>query len=897
MEKRHLIIIMISVISILYGCPPEIAMITGDPPIANAGDDFTVETGSLAFLSGSDSTDPDGDELTFIWTFSSVPSNSSLSSFNILGAASPTPGFTPDVDGDYILLLSVSDGEYSAEDTVKVSASTTIPVAKANDQSVKVNTLVKLDGSASSDPDGSTLSYRWELLTFPVGSDMSTSDIINAEQSVAEFTPVILGEYSFRLTVSDGKNQSSVTVLITVKVSVYDPIADAGSDQVCETAYNVTLDGSGSYDEDGDDLHYLWTFFSTPASSNLIDTDINGSTTVMPHFIPDVDGEYVIELSVNDGRVITYDTVTVLAHTGYQRPTSDAGDDVTVETGYPVTILNGDESSDPNGDNLNFEWSFAEVPSGSILTDSNISSFNSDSPVFTPDVDGNYQLDLTVDDGTYHHSDIVLVTAQSGYYRPTAIAGDDIERDFGASIQLDGSSSYDPNGDTLLYSWSITASPEGSAVNLTGADSVSPVIIPDVIGEYIVTCTVSDGYYSHSDELVITATPVYVIGEQKIVSVGDIDVAMRYVPGGLIFPIERTDTLTYGSINPGDDEYLPGYWVAETEATNELIVEVLNWALDNGRLSDAELDAATLTLDGRILFDLVSSSCTIEYNGSSFAVKNQSIPNPDIDDLPFDNPYFDDELADYLAGTVQPSIDMSKYPCSQVSWYGAVMFSNWITEMVLGEDELVYSHPSIGDWNFDETVADYSKKGFRLPESMEWECAARYIGPDAPSEGQYTYVGGIYWTYGRCPSGGLNYVADYKVADHPEYENPMLDVGWYLLNSHETDIDGKTSNHLVFHGQAGERDENSELIETNQGGAAIGSFEVAKKMPNALGLYDMSGNVWELCFTSFPDEPGRIIRRGGGFPSHYMFLELGRILSTTPAYSADLMGLRLFMSE
>jgi len=76
------------------------------------------------------------------------------------------------------------------------------------------------------------------------------------------------------------------------------PVADAGADQSAITGLAVTLDGSASSDADGDSLAYSWSFTSIPGSSSAT---LNGASTTMPTFMPDVNGSYVAELVVNDG--------------------------------------------------------------------------------------------------------------------------------------------------------------------------------------------------------------------------------------------------------------------------------------------------------------------------------------------------------------------------------------------------------------------------------------------------------------------------------------------------------------------------------------------------------------------------------------------------------------------
>lgn len=75
------------------------------PPTANAGSDQLVVLGTTVTLNGSGS-DPDGDSLTFSWTFASMPAGSGAS---LNGAQSQTPTFVPNVPGPYVVALTVSD--------------------------------------------------------------------------------------------------------------------------------------------------------------------------------------------------------------------------------------------------------------------------------------------------------------------------------------------------------------------------------------------------------------------------------------------------------------------------------------------------------------------------------------------------------------------------------------------------------------------------------------------------------------------------------------------------------------------------------------------------------------------------------------------------------------------
>ena len=191
-------------------------------------------------------------------------------------------------------------------------------------------------------------------------------------------------------------------------------------------------------------------------------------------------------------------------------PTANAGPDQNAVTGQPVT-LDGSASSDPNNDPLTFSWVFLSVAPGSALTNADIVNPTTPAPSFTPDVDGPYELQLTVSDGTLSDTDTVVITAGTPNAAPTANAGPDQNAVTGQPVTLDGSSSSDPNGNTITFSWRFLSAPLTSS--LTDADIVNPTtpapsFTPDVDGAYELELTVTDvpGGLSDTDTVIITAT-------------------------------------------------------------------------------------------------------------------------------------------------------------------------------------------------------------------------------------------------------------------------------------------------------------------------------------------------------------------------------------------------------
>ena len=94
------------------------------------------------------------------------------------------------------------------------------------------------------------------------------------------------------------------------------PIADAGNDFVIPLGEQAILDGlnehnltRGSSDPDGDEISFNWSIVSQPPTSTAtLDSNFRSKIS----FTPDVFGEYIIGLKVNDGLVVSeVDTVSV----------------------------------------------------------------------------------------------------------------------------------------------------------------------------------------------------------------------------------------------------------------------------------------------------------------------------------------------------------------------------------------------------------------------------------------------------------------------------------------------------------------------------------------------------------------------------------------------------------
>jgi len=375
----------------------------GDPPnqtpVADAGADQTAFVGDTVTLDGAASSDADGDPLTFSWTLDSAPAGSGAALSDV-GAVNPTLAI--DAPGLYVLSLAVDDGlATSAPDTVQVSTLNSPPVASAGpDHSGFVGDTVTLDGTGSSDVDGDPLTFSWSIASAPFGSAAALDD---PEAMLPSFTIDKAGTYELDLVVSDPLDDSVPdTVLVTTLNSA--PRADAGPDQTVPLGSAVALDGSGSLDVDGDAMSFAWSLTTVPPGSGAT---LDDPAAEAPGFTADVAGTYVAQLVVSDGALDSAPD-TVVVDTSNTRPVANAGLDMALIAGNPA-VLGGGGSFDPDGDAISFFWAITSAPAGSTAALDNPAAVT---PSFTPDVDGDYLVQLIVSDGTLDSTaDTVLMTA------------------------------------------------------------------------------------------------------------------------------------------------------------------------------------------------------------------------------------------------------------------------------------------------------------------------------------------------------------------------------------------------------------------------------------------------------------------------------------------------------
>ena len=502
-------------------------------PMADAGDDQTVDSGAMVTLDGSGSMDSDGTIASHAWE---RVRGTSRESVTLNGATTASPTFTADsvaagtadVTHVFELVVTDDDGAESVADTVMITIvapfGLTVAEAGSDQDMVPSGMRVFLDGRGSvTDRRRTIVSYVWERTggtgeLIPLGNTKAEQLIFFAETLAPGASDAT---YVLDLTVTDSAGYTDTdTVVITVISGFADPVADAGPDVEAGSGTLVTLDGGGStVDRRRTIASYAWHRTGGTGSAVIwSDANVERPTFTAQSLTTgaaDVTHEFTLTITDSEGDTDT-DTVIVTITADNAAPVADAGENRTV-TSEAMVELDGSGSTDSDGTVESYVWTRT---GGTEDIEVELENADSANPTFeadslqpgAADVIHIFSLVVTDDDNVESVADMVTITVTPPMTAPTAHAGADQLVDSGERVILDGSGSYDIDGKIASHSWQRTGGTGGSVI-LSSASAARPVFTADTLASdamdvtHVFTLTVTDDEgMTDTDTVTITVT-------------------------------------------------------------------------------------------------------------------------------------------------------------------------------------------------------------------------------------------------------------------------------------------------------------------------------------------------------------------------------------------------------
>ncbi len=412
----------------------------GEPPVADANGPYSALVDESITFDGTGSSDPDGDATiaSYEWNFGDG---------NTGTGATPTHSYA--AAGTYNVSLVVTDDTGltgSDSSTATISDQPQPPVADANGPySALVGVSITFDGTGSSDPDGTIVSYAWDFGDGNTGSGATPSHAYAAA-----------AVYNVSLVVTDNDGLTgSASSTATINDLPQPPVADANGPYSALVGESITFDGTGSSDPDGTIVSYAWNF-----------GDGNTGTGATPTHSYTAVGVYNVSLVVtdNDGNTDSATSTATISDIPQELPVADANGPYSALVGDSITF-DGTGSSDPDGTIVSYAWDFGDGNTGSGAT-----------PSHSYAAAGTYNVSLVVTDNDGNtDSATSTATISDPPQPPVADANGPYSALVDESITFDGTGSSDPDGTIVSYAWDFGDGNTGTGATPTHAYAVAAV--------------------------------------------------------------------------------------------------------------------------------------------------------------------------------------------------------------------------------------------------------------------------------------------------------------------------------------------------------------------------------------------------------------------------------------
>jgi predicted transcriptional regulator len=438
---------------------PPVAFISAPQNYSQYYINDTVQFGSVG------SSDPEQGVLTYLWEFGDgANSTSSSPSHRYLSA------------GNLTVKLTVTDPKgltASASLMVMVKKHNSAPIAiiasPGNGASFLINETINFSAAGSYDPDQDVITFTWD---FGDGEQENGRDVTHSYAAQWNRSVTVIVKDALGLT-------GSSSIMLRILKPNTPPVAMIGSPKsgtVFLTNESITFSANGSYDADGDNLQFHWSFGDGQTGS--------GWTVVHIYSTP---GNYSISLNITDGKASALSTCGLIIKRPNQVPVArvpifnGTGADGLIYVNSSVRFMDN-SSYDPDGDSLYYSWEFGD---GAFANGS-----SADHIYATP---GSYVVKMKVTDPFGARANAsVDINVKRWPATPTAVitvVGDNAQLYVNDTLSLTGTNSTDPWGYQLTFRWKMG----NSTIGLTTALNYRFLSA----GSFDISLEVSNGEYAN----------------------------------------------------------------------------------------------------------------------------------------------------------------------------------------------------------------------------------------------------------------------------------------------------------------------------------------------------------------------------------------------------------------
>jgi ABC-type transport system substrate-binding protein/PKD repeat protein len=511
----------------------EATIVADAAPVADAGEDMTVDEDEMVYFSGALSSDDVG-IAEYLWTIEELSET--------MDGMEPTYTFI--VPGAYTVTLIVTDtiGQTSAPDSIVVTVEDiTAPtaVADADLTTVDMGSTVTFDGSGSTDnvDDASEMAYEW---VFFDGSSTVTLPGI-APTHAFDYA----GTFPVTLTVTDTAGNEGVDDTLTITVNdIEAPVAVADVTDPVELGDEMTMDAQGSTDND-EVVQWYWKIDFGATNETF--------TTEVATYTFDAIGDYDVTLTVWDAAGLSDSLTVTVTVEDTTAPVAVADADQTTITVGGTVSFDASDSSDLGGI-ASYAWDF-----GDDTTETGVSTTHVYSEV------GEYTVTLTVTDmsgNTATATVAITVEEEVVNVAPTAVAAaTPASVVVGGTVTFSSTGSSDSDGTIASYEWTIMS---GTTL-VTTLTTATATYTFTAKGTYTVTLNVTDdGGLWDTASVTVTVTEAVVVNEPPSADASASDTSVT------------VDTeVEFSAVDSSDDVAIETWTWTITDADGNL-VETLN---------------------------------------------------------------------------------------------------------------------------------------------------------------------------------------------------------------------------------------------------------------------------------------------------------------------------------